>query len=153
MKEIAGCDINRATFYKHYQNVFDLMEQLEQEFLEDLIALLQPGRCKNLETLFTQVLTLFQSHGGDWLVLGSENGDPAFYDKLSRRCYEQAYPMLVQHQAALSEPEQRMLYSFVSQGSGGILRDWVKNEMQESVPQVAAFLANATTQLIHGLVS
>ncbi|MCD7916897.1 MAG: TetR family transcriptional regulator C-terminal domain-containing protein, partial [Clostridiales bacterium] len=130
-----------------------LMEQLEREVLEDLIALLQPERCKDLETLFTQVLTLFQSHGDDWLVLGSENGDPAFYDKLSRRCYEQAYPLLTQHQAALSEPEQRMLYSFVSQGSGGILRDWVKGGMQESASQVVAFLANATKLLIHGLAS
>lgn len=88
MKDLcATCDVNRAAFYKHYQDIFDLMEQLEQEFLHDLDDLLQPEQYQGLEMLFVQILTLLQSHD-DRLVLGGENGNSAFYDKLSRRCYE-----------------------------------------------------------------
>lgn len=29
-------EINRATFYKHYRDAYDLLDQLEKTFLEDL---------------------------------------------------------------------------------------------------------------------
>jgi AcrR family transcriptional regulator len=31
-------DVNRATFYRYYLDVFDLLEKMEQEFVEDVKA-------------------------------------------------------------------------------------------------------------------
>ena len=37
VKEICGlAEINRATFYKHYCDPFDLLEKMEQEILSNL---------------------------------------------------------------------------------------------------------------------
>ena len=41
VKEICGhAEINRSTFYKHYQDVYDLMEKLENEAVEAFEKLL-----------------------------------------------------------------------------------------------------------------
>ncbi|MCD8381691.1 MAG: TetR/AcrR family transcriptional regulator [Clostridiales bacterium] len=154
VKELcAACDINRATFYKHYRDIFDLMEQLERQLLQELDTLLESQHNRNLVALYVQILTWLEPHGDDWLVLGSGNGDPSFYEKMSRRCCERTYPWLARQQSKLREPEQRMLYAFLSQGTGGILHAWVRGGMQEPVTQVAEFLACATEQLINGLAA
>ncbi|MCD8366781.1 MAG: TetR/AcrR family transcriptional regulator [Clostridiales bacterium] len=154
VKELcAACGINRATFYKHYRDIFDLMEQLEQQILQEQAALPESQHSHNLIDLYVQILTWLEAHGDDWLVLGSGNGDPSFYKELSRCCCERAYPWLARQQSKLRESEQRMLYAFISQGTGGILLDWVRGGMQEPVTQVAEFLACATEQLINGLAA
>ena len=38
--ELAG--INRGTFYSHYQDVYDLLDQLEQEMMNDFQKALEP---------------------------------------------------------------------------------------------------------------
>ena len=34
-------DMNRGTFYLHYRDVFDLLEQMEQELLDKMVALFE----------------------------------------------------------------------------------------------------------------
>ncbi len=148
VKELCGaCGINRATFYRHYMDLYDLMEQMEQSFLEELAVFLRPGQHWNTQTLYTQLLTMLQSYGEDWLILGGENGDPQFYGAMLRRCWELGYPRLAQ-QRNLLEPERRMLYCYITQGTGGVLHDWIRNGMREPVEQVAAFLSKTTESLV-----
>lgn len=51
VREIAEkADINRGTFYLHYKDIFDLMEQIENELLEELEEVLRRYRASDLLT-------------------------------------------------------------------------------------------------------
>lgn len=74
----AESDINRATFYKYYRDVFDLVESLEQTFLDELSRDIQGDTPRDFRDTFTRILTRIQADGALYQTLFSENGDPAF---------------------------------------------------------------------------
>lgn len=49
--------INKATFYLHYRDLYDLAEQMESEFIESCLAQLPAG-----STNFRQIAEVFLSH-------------------------------------------------------------------------------------------
>ncbi len=147
--ELCGaCQINRATFYRHYQDIYDLLEQSEQKLFMDLKTLLENERYTNLPAFFVQLLSFLKAGKGDWLILGSENGDPKLFSQLSAQVYQQLYPKFRLSLAGLEESEQKMLYHFLVQGSGSVMHDWVGNGMQEPVEEVADFMNRTVTKLL-----
>ena len=41
VRELADrADVNRGTFYTHYRDIYDMLEQVEQELLDELTAVL-----------------------------------------------------------------------------------------------------------------
>lgn len=58
----AKADINRGTFYKYYRDIYDLYEQIEDEFVEHLHFLLESSEKSNSNgaELFANVTALLQ---------------------------------------------------------------------------------------------
>lgn len=112
--------INRATFYKHYLDIPDLLEKLE-EFLIKMMHHTKENQMR-------------------YLALGGDNGDPNLMTKTFLVCYESAYPLVEQNMPGMKESERQMLYHFLSQGAGGILTWWIKNGMREQPEDVAQFI-------------
>jgi len=67
VKELAQlANINKATFYLHYRDLYDLAEQMESEFIEDCLARLPAGR-----TDFRQIAEIFLSESTVFGILFS----------------------------------------------------------------------------------
>ena len=86
VREIAEkADINRGTFYLHYKDIFDLMEQIENELLEELEEVLRRYRASDLLTnpavVFTEVFHLVKENSGMVSILIGENGDINFVNR------------------------------------------------------------------------
>lgn len=47
----ARANINRGTFYLHYRDKYDLLEQSEQELIEGMVAIIRTIRPFNLDEL------------------------------------------------------------------------------------------------------
>ena len=131
--------INRATFYKHYLDVPDLLEKLEERLFEQ-IRLAFRDHATGMDVFLTDMLYYMQQEGMRFMVLGSDNGDPGLMAKTFTLCYESAYPILEQNIPNISEEERQMLYHFLTQGSGGILTGWIKNGMKEAPETVVGFI-------------
>ncbi len=141
-------DINRATFYKHYRDVPDLMEKIEGRIFENLQEALTFPAAIELESFLLGVLRYMQDHGERYMVLGSANADPNLAMKAFLICYEKAYPMLERNLPGMAPSRRKMLYHFLSQGSGGVLTHWLKEGMQESPEEVAGFILEMCRQVI-----
>ncbi|MEI0737332.1 TetR/AcrR family transcriptional regulator [Paenibacillus sp. JTLBN-2024] len=84
----ARANINRGTFYLHYRDKYDLLEQSEQELIEGMVAIIRTIRPFNLDELLAkdepvpQIVELIEYMNGqaDFLktILGPK-GDPAFH--------------------------------------------------------------------------
>lgn len=138
--DLAG--INRATFYKHYLDVPDLLEKQEEQLFGKIRAIFDEEPI-SLEGLLFRTLEYIRQDGSRYMALGSDNGDPGLMTKTFSLCYELAYPIMEQNLPRMEEGKRRMVYYFLSHGSGGVVTCWIKNGMRESSEEV--------TQLLMGL--
>lgn len=137
--------INRATFYKHYLDIPDLLEKLEENLFSQIRAAFD-NRAAGLETFLLEMLTYIQREGRQYMVLGSDNADPNLMTKTFMVCCESAYPLLEKNLPQMEESQRKMLYQFLSHGSGGILTQWVKDGMKESAEEVSGLILRLCKQ-------
>lgn len=141
VKEICErSEINRATFYKHYQDPFDLLEKIEEEMLSHLQNTLTQRDYQNIKALYTDVLTQLRENREQYESICSSNGDVSFSGRIFLTCYNQAFPLVASHFSNLSVTQQNMLYYFISQGCGGSIQYWMENGMQEPPEEIASFV-------------
>lgn len=136
------CDralINRATFYKHYQDIPQLLEKLEEDLFGQILEMFQ-DQAENMETMLLNMMHYTKREWERFMALGSENGDPNLMLKTFMICYEKAYPIVEQNMPGLQESQRQMVYQFMSQGAGGILTWWIKDGMKEDPKAVVAMI-------------
>src|SRR5690625_5167739 len=86
VKEICElADINRSTFYAHYDNPFDLLEQIEQELIDDLNSFLSSYNfSKEDEALkmTEKLIEYFATKQKECQILLSENSHSSFEENI-----------------------------------------------------------------------
>lgn len=133
--------INRATFYKHYLDVQDLMERIEEELFQK-IRIAFEGQNVELKGFLLNMLQYTRDEKDRYMALGGDNGDPNLMTKTFVVCYESAYPLLSQNIPGMKENERQMLYYFLSHGSGAVLTWWIRNGMRETPEEIVQFILN-----------
>lgn len=131
--------INRATFYKHYLDIPDLLEQLEERLFDQIRTVFRE-RPADFEKLLLELMYQTQNEGMRFMVLGSENGDPMLMAKTFRICYESAYPIVAQNLPNVEETKQKLTFQFLSQGSGAILSCWIQDGMRQDPKEVVELI-------------
>lgn len=132
--------INRATFYKHYLDCFDLMGQLENQFIEEIQEKIDQSFDKGLYPVMLVILEAIEENAQDYLVLFSQNGDPRFASRLFSSCFSMLDLKDNEKYHSLSLQEREWLYYFIATGISGILGQWIESGMKADKKEVAAFI-------------
>ena len=144
-------DINRGTFYLYYHDIFDMLEQVENELIESFNMIIEAhtadeeslGRLPFLTDLFAFIgenRVLFK-------VLLSQNGDSAFLQRFSRYIRD-SYRLRIRdlRHDDMDETDFDYHYGFVVFGGIGLIHCWLESNCRES-PETMAKLAD---QMIRG---
>ncbi|NLM45486.1 MAG: TetR/AcrR family transcriptional regulator [Firmicutes bacterium] len=146
-------DINRATFYHHYKDIYDLFESIENDLYDEFERTLNkynlneqirgnkafPARQAPLP-LFLEVFQFLASHSELTMLLLSDKGDSEFIEKL-KESGKQKY--LQEWKPVCREGSQELLdavYIYIVSGCIGLIRHWLAGGMKES-PSAMATLA------------
>lgn len=140
-------EINRATFYKYYDDAFDLLYQLENEFIEQVKENIIQITEDNMEAPFIILLERIKEHGDFFRIVASPNGDPQFPPRLLISCYEDISLRMKKELPMLSDEQQKWLYYFLATGFGGMLHSWLEDDLRESPKKLAQFM----NQIILGI--
>ncbi|MEA4895873.1 MAG: TetR/AcrR family transcriptional regulator [Oscillospiraceae bacterium] len=148
VKEICErADINRATFYSHFNDVYDMLGQIENELYETIRHTLDKGwKTNSITELLMAVCTDIKKNEDVCKAVLSENGDKDF---LNRALFVAQDKCVSDWKAAspLSDTETlERIYTFFSYGSAAIVLSWVKNGMQESPAEIASFIGEITNK-------
>ncbi|MCR2803953.1 TetR/AcrR family transcriptional regulator [Paenibacillus soyae] len=151
----ARADINRGTFYLHYKDKYDLLEQSEAELIAEISALaassfLRVATNYNKQvsewTLLPFVEKLFEllQENADFMrvVLGPK-GDPSFQKKLKEVIRERSLPILKTIGGELLVPAE-YLTAYVSSAHLGVIQNWLESGMKTPPKEMALFLAQMT---------
>lgn len=131
--------INRATFYRYYDNPFDLLEKIEAELLWEVEHAIEQLPEHTIRKVFEVVLTHLGREMETYLVLLSENGDHAFLDRILELCYQENMRIITQIFPELAPMQRQWLYYFLAEGCNGILRHWIEGGMKEAIEDILDF--------------
>lgn len=114
--------VSRGTFYFHYGNIYELLDRLEQDQIDQI----------NL--FMDELLPRLGRQEVPTALLGP-NGDPAFVQRLqtviAARCTGYLAP-------AGGDARQHYLTAFAVQGCFGVISRWLQNGKPESTEEMAA---------------
>ncbi len=164
-------DVNRATFYVHYQDVFDMFEHVKAEIFQICIDLIDSHAAEIAADDFEPLLLdLFEYSSTNENLLSlalSENGDGAMFseltDVLHSRCIAAARPFdtlqrdsalkgVVRENEALCEQLCELQFQYIAGGVASILRSWLaggRTIPAETMAKVTnRFIGNDNTELL-----
>lgn len=141
-------EINRATFYKHYADCFDLMDKFEDELIVQLQGIMHRAAPQNMEQMFQEIFARIQENGEIYLTLTSANGDSSFPSRIISLCYDEAIQRGELQSLVASSKNQEWVYYFCANGCSGILGHWLETGMTEDTATLARFMSDALQRLI-----
>lgn len=143
VKEICEeADINRSTFYSHYHDQFDLLEQIEEELIADLNIYLNQYNFEQEEEalqMTEKLLAYVVSKYDICQTLLNENADQSF----ERRVMDVTRTFLIKSWIASNEVEpdiSEYAGTFVISGSIYVIKHWLANDMDKSPKQMAELI-------------
>ncbi|NLY48097.1 MAG: TetR/AcrR family transcriptional regulator [Clostridiales bacterium] len=153
VKEICeDADINRATFYSHYTDVYDLLRKIENELLENVNAqlsqLYEKGKKVNEVDLAERIFDYIKENAKLCRLLLSERGDISFQKKVMIIAYDKIINELTDNNK-ISREDAEYVYSFAITGCIGIVQKWFNDNMKKS----PRFMAEMVIRLTLGLIN
>lgn len=134
-------DINRGTFYLHYHDVYDMVEQLQNEIFEKLNEIVDLHEPKNnTDELFPMLVDLFHllSENAELAkVFIGKNGDAAFVDKLKKVIHEKCFANVQKNLNIKNSAEFEYFYHFIVSGCIGIFNAWLNGSRKETPLEMA----------------
>ena len=140
VKEICDlAELNRATFYKHYLDVYDLLDKIELQFLDELLAVLRSRENTTAKDMLTFIMVNFKAEEETYKAVCSPNGDPAFPAKIFEVCHDISLSGSVLESKKITAVQREWAYRFIANGCNGILVKWIADGMCEPISEVADF--------------
>ena len=147
-------DVNRNTFYAHYQSPEELLEEIEGELMSRLRSSIDGAfRTDSFEALLQEICHLIEENADLCKVILSENGASDFLASVIRVTHDSTMEKWRAQGIAISEERLEMLYRYCIGGSVIIIRDWVNGGLKQPAETIARILNEANSGALLGLKS
>lgn len=132
--------INRSTFYKHYDNPYDLLDKITTERHKELEMKLRAGNHNDLAFVFRTVLLDVQEHYALYKLLFTTVGDDHFRQILFDLCYGPHMETVKHLFADLPDAKKEWVYFFIADGCNSVFQRWLEGGMKEDPEEVVHHL-------------
>lgn len=140
-------DLNRATFYLHYRDIYDLQQQIENEVVEEINAIMEQymptKEGDHPYPLFVALLTYIEDNASLCKMLLGKNSSRTFLDKLctivEERCLR---TWLANYRVQEMEEELSYFSSYIVYGYVAIIEKWVESGMETTPEKLAGMMGS-----------
>lgn len=140
-------DINRSTFYLHYSDIYDMVEKIENEMIQEIEQLVEDHPVSPFnESSFSfieDIFAILEENKEICAAFLGPNGDIAFLHRIeeivsrhSLKALQEVFPEKMQ--------DLKYSYAFCLSGCVGLIKTWLNGHSGES-PQ---YMAKLTFELI-----
>ena len=136
------CDaagVNRTTFYNHYDGVYEVLGEIEENFLLQLTeeGSVTRGRL-DLPQHIERLCERLQENKDIALLLLTNNADPNFSAKLMK--LQACGSVWSETISSYSPAEYELLAQFISGGAYAMVCHWLESGCQQAPKQIAALM-------------
>ena len=135
IKEICtGADINRSTFYRHYNTQYDLYDEIVHELLASLIEAYTKSRAngEDLQESIAAVLEVSEKEREVCLVILSDKGNVTMGESFVKAIS----PVVTDDMSELSV----YLFQFMAAGLANIVWTWLNKPVRQSPHELASLM-------------
>lgn len=155
-------DLNRGTFYLHYRDVYDLLEQYTDDVLagfHDIVATIDARDMLRYEAMgepypgFVRSLEYIRDHARFFRLMMGPKGDPVFVNKLNDKLQQRMSGRL--RELGIQPPAGvpwDYLAAFLARAHLGVIQHWVETGTVESPRNLALFITRIYTQGVTGIM-
>lgn len=145
VKEISDlADINRSTFYLHYQDVYDMVTQLQEDMFHDFSTVMMEipkhPTDDDFFLLTEEIFTVIKNNEDLVLVMLGKNGDRAFVEKMK----DLVKVRTLNDWSKIIHSDQNDYFeyysSFIISGYIGVIENWLKNGTKETPTEMAEII-------------
>ena len=133
--------INRNTFYYHYNNIIDFLDEHKQIVLNDLDEIPDVSSTHNKDNL-TEIIRCISHHPHFINIIISPNCDIDFSSQIFETASKKTSVFLTDNGKKQSS-RYKMLVSFCNAGSNAVMIDWVANGMREKPEEISTLIWDA----------
>ena len=133
--------INRNTFYYHYNNIIDFLDEHKQIVLNDLDEIPDVSSTHNKDNL-TKIIRCISHHPHFINIIISPNCDIDFSSQIFETASKKTSVFLTDNGKKQSS-RYKMLVSFCNAGSNAVMIDWVANGMKEKPEEISTLIWDA----------
>lgn len=148
IKEICeDADINRATFYAHYNDQYDFMKRIQDDLLENI---------ENYLTVYTKnepptipvdsvehIFEYIKENARLCKLLLSDRGDLNFQKRVLMLVYEKNMIDLIRN-GVTSKEDAEYTFAFILTGCVGVIQKWLNDDMVKSPRYMAEIIIKLT---------
>lgn len=131
-------EINRATFYAHYKDQYDLLQQTEQEMIDDvnrcIDSLAEDPNENRLKQVTLEIIKIIEANFDCARVLWGKNGDMKFQEHMTQ-IFRDQFIKLLPKQIKGNELENEFIYIYTINGCIGMIRKWMFEEYDRISPE------------------
>lgn len=134
-------DVNRSTFYLYYKDIYDMVDKMETEIIEEFqiaIKKLYLPESDNDQVLsfFIFVFEFVQKNSDFCKVLLGQEGEYTFLNKFKKAIAESQPPIILN----LNGFESRYFMPFAISGCIGAIQQWLEEDMKIPPKEIAVLL-------------
>ncbi len=132
-------DINRATFYRYYLDVYDLLDKIQEEFIDELKEpyINNPERVNSVKTFTKEILIVFLENKELVKVLFNTNNNIYFLNEVLEVAYQMCDTRWRHDIPNITQDEIDYAATFIFNGALGVVNYWVKNDFDRDIDELA----------------
>lgn len=137
---VEACDINRNTFYYHYNDIYDLLEEIFKKKIKEMLESHKNGT--SWITAFLKVANEAYEHKKMIYNICSSRSYEYLENYMYRACNEIIVEVVKSLAEGMNVPEEdiEFIASFYEYGFVGVLSEWFKTGMREDPLQLGSQL-------------
>lgn len=134
-------DINRSTFYLHYTDIYQMLQKIEEDAMQDIKEVMKnypidPQNPDSVLSFIVQFFTIMDGSRDLCLALLGPNGDMAFVERIENLLAETFLKQLPE-KLSKNSPDIRYPYAFILNGCVGLIRTWLSDPNRDTPEKVA----------------
>ena len=134
--------INRNTFYYHYNNIYELLDENKQLMIAELNEVLTATKSNNKET-FINLCKCIKKHPKFLSILISPNCDLDYFNDIFTLASEKTSEIISNKKEIKTQKDTLICY-YCNAGCNAVITSWIKGGLQESTEEIADIITEAS---------
>lgn len=143
-------DINRATFYRYYLDIYDLYDKIQDEFVSELKQIIVTNRDNRMSTSFlvkSILETLLRDKKLSKIIFNKKN-NLLFMDDIIELSYKYGREIWLEKNPHLKEQDIEYASVFFFNASLGVINYWIQNDFDGDPEEIGQMIEQLTK---HGI--
>lgn len=133
-------DVNRATFYRYYLDVYDLLDSIEAEFVDNLRLIFKEENY-TVYSFALKVLNIFLENKQILKVIFKSRSNINFMQEFLETAYDKCQSKWKSIDSNLTEEQIELGAIYIFNGSLGIINYWVQNDFSSKPEDIAEIIS------------